>query len=105
VRRFVKEANLYRLTEQPRRSGKGERWAAFQYSLSNVDEHLLFVFRLPGAEPERRIALQNLQPGRTYTVQGLEGEPGMQCSGNSLMGEGILFSTLDEEESMLLRIF
>ena len=73
VRRFVREADLYRLTDQPRRSGEGDRWCAFQYSLP--DEHLLFVFRLPGAEPARAIRLRNLQADRLYQIEGFEGEP------------------------------
>lgn len=104
VRRFVKEANLYRLTAQPRRSGEGERWSAFQYALPDEKEHLLFVFRLPGAEAQRTICLKALQPERIYTVQGLEGEFTLTCSGASLMQEGLHFSDLEEEDSALLLI-
>jgi alpha-galactosidase len=104
VRRFVKEADLYRLTDQPRRNGMGERWPAFQYSLPDKSEHLLFVFRLPGAPAERSIRLQNLEPTRTYTVRGLEGEFEQTASGRTLMEEGLHFDTLGEEESSLLKI-
>jgi alpha-galactosidase len=104
VRRFVKEADLYRLTEQPRRDGTGERWPAFQYSLPDKSEHLLFVFRLPGAPAERSIRLQDLDPARTYTVRGLEGEFEQTASGRTLMEEGLHFDTLGEEESSLLKI-
>ena len=51
VRRFVSKGTLYRLTAQPNRSGAGERWCAFQYSLPDQSEHLLAVFRLPSAGP------------------------------------------------------
>ena len=104
VRRFVKEADLYRLTEQPRRDGTGERWPAFQYSLPDKSEHLLFVFRLPGAPAERSVRLQDLDPTRTYTVRGLEGEFEQTASGRTLMEEGLHFDTLGEEESSLLKI-
>jgi alpha-galactosidase len=104
VRRFTKEANLFRLTDQPRRSGEGERWAAFQYSLPDETEHLLFVFRLPGAEQERSILLKDLQPDRTYQIQGFENECHLQQTGRSLMEEGLLFSGLEEEDSALLKI-
>jgi alpha-galactosidase len=104
VRRFVLEADLYRLTSQPRRNGEGERWAAFQYSLPDASEHLLYVFRLPGAEQERAIRLQNLQPERVYRIQGLEGEWNQQATGRELMEEGLLFSRLEEEDSALLRV-
>ncbi|MBN2046351.1 MAG: alpha-galactosidase [Anaerolineaceae bacterium] len=104
VRRFVKEADLYRLTQQPLRGGGGDRWAGFQYSLPDQSEHLVFVFRLPGAEPDRVIRLQNLQADRLYAVDGLEGEWGFQQSGASLMRDGLRFNQLEEEDSALLLI-
>jgi alpha-galactosidase len=104
VRRFVKEADLYRLTDQPRRNGEGERWAAFQYSLPDKSEHLLFVFRLPGAPEQKSIRLQDLNPARVYTVRGLEGELNVQLSGQALMETGLIFNTLAEEASALLKI-
>lgn len=106
VRRFVKQADLYRLTDQPRRSGEGERWAAFQYSLPDKAEHLLFVFRLPGAEAERAIRLQGLEPERLYTITGLEGEvaPRRQLTGQALMEHGLVFTELLEEDSALFKL-
>lgn len=104
VRKFVKEADLYRLTEQPRRSGEGERWTAFQYSLPDKTEHLLFVFRLPGAEPTRVIRLVDLEAERLYAIEGLEGEFNRQMPGQQLMEAGIEFSDLEEEDSLLLRL-
>jgi alpha-galactosidase len=104
VRRFVGEADLYRLTTQPRRSGDGERWCAFQYSLPDGSEHLLFVFRLPGAEGQHSIRLCDLEPQRIYTLEGFEDEMAMQLSGSELMENGLLISTLPEEGSVLLHI-
>ncbi len=104
VRRFVREADLYRLTEQPRRNGEGERWCAFQYCLPDGSEHLLFVFRLPNSEPERRIKLMNLEAERMYQISGFEGEVWKSMCGRDLMDTGILFEGLGEEESALLRV-
>ena len=104
VRRFVRAADLYRLTAQPRRSGEGERWCAFQYSLPGGSEHLLFVFRLPGAEPIRSILLQDLEAGRIYTLTGLDGESAIQRSGSDLMEKGLTFDRLLEEDSALLLV-
>jgi alpha-galactosidase len=104
VRRFVREGDLYRLTGQPRRSGEGDRWAAFQYSLPDKSEHLLFVFRLPGGEPTRLIHLEDLDPERTYTIAGLEGEPAHTHTGRKLMEAGLLFDALGEQESALLKL-
>lgn len=105
VRRFIKEADLYHLTGQPRRSGEGERWVGFQYSLPDGSEHLIFVFRLPGGEAQHAIRLKGLRPDRVYQVQDWEGEWNSQASGRSLMDEGLVFSRLAEETSALLKIF
>ena len=104
VRRFVKEADLYRLTDQPRRSGEGDRWSAFQYTLPDESEHLLVTFRLPGSEPERYIRLKELTPERMYHIQGLEREADFEMSGQDLMETGLLFNDLAEQESSLLKI-
>lgn len=105
VRRFIREADLYRLTDQPLRSGTGERWAAFQYALPDGSEHLLFVFRLPGGENRRIIHLQQLQAERVYTLRGLEGEVEWQRSGRSLMDDGLEIDFLPEEGSLLLKVW
>jgi len=110
VRRFIKEADLFRLTAQPQRSGHGERWSAFQYSLPDRSEHLLFVFRLPGAEPERVIRLVGLEPERAYSIGGeraysiggFDGEAERVVSGRELMDEGLRFADMLEEHSALL---
>ncbi|MCA0453720.1 MAG: alpha-galactosidase [Chloroflexi bacterium] len=104
VRRYVREADLYRLTEQPRRSGEGDGWCAFQYSLPDKSEHLLFVFRLPGAEAARSIALLDLEPEHIYQVETLDGEPLANISGRELMETGLRFDNLPEEGSALLRL-
>jgi alpha-galactosidase len=105
VRRFVKDADFYRLTDQPQRSGEGERWSAFQYSLPDSSEHLLFVFRLLKAPNERAIRLLDLQPDRLYQIEGLEGEFNQKMTGQELMENGLSFSTMEEEDSTLLRIY
>jgi alpha-galactosidase len=104
VRRFVREADVYRLTTQPKREGSGERWCAFQYSLPDHSEHLLFVFRLPGSQEEKAIVPLNLQPNRTYQVSGFEGEQFAPQTGSQLMSQGIVFSDMPEESSWLLRL-
>lgn len=104
VRRFVKHADLYRLTEQPRRDGGGDRWCAFQYSLPDASEHLLFVFRLPGADSEFTLKLANLQPDRIYHIEGFEGERIAPCSGRELMEDGIRLSNMPLESSALYRL-
>jgi alpha-galactosidase len=103
VRRFVMNAELYHLTDQPRRDGSGERWCAFQYSLPA--ENLLFVFRLPGAEASRAIRLANLEADQLYEIVEMDGETVGSISGRELMEHGIAFNDLQEEESRLVRVF
>jgi alpha-galactosidase len=104
IRPFLSQGDLYRLTGQPQRDGSGDRWCAFQYRLPDASEHLLFVFRLPGSENERKIRLAGLQPDRIYSIAGFEGETRQQASGKNLMEEGLVFSNLLEEDSALLKI-
>lgn len=104
VRRFVKEADLYRLTGQPTREGGGDRWSAFQYRLPDQSDNLLFVFRLPGAEATRSIKLQDLQPNRTYRLAGFEGEDLGTHLGSTLMQTGLTIDNLPEEGSLLVRV-
>jgi alpha-galactosidase len=104
VRRFVREADLYRLSSQPKRDGSGERWCAFQYSLPDHSEHLLFVFRLPGSQEEKAIIPLNLQGERTYQISGFEGEQFPSRTGSQLMTQGIMFRDMPEESSWLLRL-
>lgn len=101
VRRFVREADLLRLTEQPRRFGEGERWAAFQYVIPGGAEHLLAVFRLPGGAPERAFALRALDPGRHYALSWLGEGREERLSGAALLA-GALALALPEEGSALI---
>lgn len=100
IRHFVREGTLYRLTEQPNRSGTGERWCAFQYSLAEA-EHLLAVFRLPGAEPVRAIRLQGLAPDTRYRLMWHDGQT-READGAALMRDGLTFADLREEEAALV---
>lgn len=104
IRRFVGNGDVRRLTGQPKRDGRGERWAAFQYTLEREDEHLLFVFRLDRSEGARPIRCVQLDPARLYRLEGLTGQRTQQLTGVQLMEEGLLCEELNEEESLLIRI-
>lgn len=104
VRRFLREADVIRLTTQPRRDGSGDRWAAFQYALPDGAEHLLFVFRMPGGEPQRAFGLRELEPQRVYTVEWVGEGRRETHTGAALMSAGLTFGDLAEEGSALLRI-
>jgi hypothetical protein len=64
----------------------------------------LFVFRLPGAPAQRTIFLKGLQPEQEYVLRDFEGLWNLRANGRSLMEEGLVFSTLAEEESMLIKL-
>lgn len=102
VRRFVRAATFLRLTEQPLREGRGERWAAFQYHMPDGSADLLAVFRLPGATPERTIRLQALNPERTYTLTWLNENRTATVRGADLMASGLQITDLPEEGSALV---
>ncbi|MBJ6361484.1 alpha-galactosidase [Paenibacillus sp. GCM10012307] len=104
VRRFVREGDMYRLTGQPQREGKGERWAAFQYAMPEGDEHLLFVFRLDRSEASRTILLQGLNPGDRYELQWLSEDRHWTGQGAYLAKKGLLIGNLLEEDSALIFI-
>lgn len=111
IKRFVREADVYRLTEQPLRDGLGDRWAAFQYAMPDRSEMLLFVFRLDGGEAERTIRLEGLESDAFYALEeiGGAGDGGEAAfnpvwTGRRLMSEGLTFGHLPEENSSLIYI-
>lgn len=69
-----------------------------------INDLLLFVYRLPGAEQKRRIRLLDLKSEGYYAVGGFDWEIEERKSGSELMEAGLLFEELPEEGSMLLRV-
>jgi alpha-galactosidase len=104
IRRFIRVADVYRLTEQPKRETRGDRWAGFQYSLPEGSEHLVFVFRLHGAEHERTLHLRDLEEDRIYTLKWLTAQKSEERSGSDLMRYGLTFDQLLEEDSAIILI-
>ena len=104
VRRFVGTGVVHRLTGQPKREGRGDRWAGFQYAIPDGSEHLLFVFRLHGGEPERVLRLRALDPDAAYAVTALTAGTRQQMTGSQLMESGLLFAEVPEEGSEILLI-
>lgn len=103
LRRFVREADFYRLTDQPRREG-GSRWAAFQYALPDDSELLLAVFRLPGGEPSRTLRLYRIDPEREYTLSWLQTDRSERRRGADLIEQGLHIDDLPEQGSALVRL-
>jgi len=102
---FVADGDLRHLTGQPLRDGGGERCPAFQLSLAERDEHLLFAFRLDGAPPAGHVRLKGLDPNRNYAVSRLDGGADAPLLlGAALMGRGLDLDHLAEGESAVLRL-
>lgn len=102
VAEFVRIADVYRLTEQPKRDCRGDRWAAFQYSKPGGYEHLIFVFRLPGGENIRTIPLRNLESECAYDILFLTESRNTERLGSDLLEFGLTFESLREEQSELI---
>lgn len=101
VRPFVRAGDLHRLTGQPRRYGKGERWAGFQYSLPGGTEHLVLVFRLSGGKSGRSIPLCALAEPRRYEVRCVDSGLSEIRTGADLMAAGLRLP-LPEEGSEIV---
>lgn len=102
VRRFVQQGEVRRLTDQPQRDGAGSRWAGFQYSIGESDEHLVFVFRLDGGTEQRVLRLGGLQPDRDYRVVWQDAAIERQITGAQLMADGVEIDTVPVEGSEIL---
>jgi hypothetical protein len=64
--------------------------------LDTINDLLLFVFRLPGAEQERWVRLLGLKSESYYAVGGFNGEIEVRKSGGEFMEAGLLFEELPE---------
>lgn len=100
VRPFVRTGDLYRLTGQPRRFGKGDRWAGFQYA--RPADHLMLVFRLPGGESERPIPLRALDAHGRYEVRCLDSGIAEIRTGVDLMNSGLRLPLPEEGSEIVL---
>ena len=101
VRPFVRDADLHRLTGQPKRFGEGDRWAGFQYARADGSSHLALLFRLPGGENERTIALRGLAEDAEYDVRWLDADRRETRGGGDLMSTGLRLE-LPEEGSEIV---
>jgi len=102
-KKYILEGEMYRLTGQALRGGKGDRWQAYQYMAEDGSSYV-FVFRLKGGEPLRTIHLQGLEEKRMYDILFEDCEYRITRSGKSFMEEGICFSSLPEEGSEIMRV-
>lgn len=102
--KFIRDSDMYLLTGQPQRDGKGERWNAYLYVTENRDEALIFVFRLAGGEKERVVRLKGLEPDTMYGVAYKDSGLFLDKNGRELMEEGLLFDSMQEESSEIVML-
>lgn len=98
---YILDGDMYRLTGQALRGGKGDRWQAYQYR-AQYGWNYVFLFRLPGAEDERVLRFQALEPDTEYDILFHDREHRITRTGRSFMEDGLLLSGLPEEGSEIL---
>jgi alpha-galactosidase len=103
VRRFVRTAQLHRLTNQPRRDGTLDRYAGFQYIDHTAGDMLVAFFRLPGAKPKRRFWLHGIDPLRSYRCTWL-GDNRVATIPGAVIAAGWMVDDLGEPGSALIHI-
>lgn len=104
VRKYIRDAEMYRLSEQALRNGGGDRWNVFQYVTASQDESIIFVFRLMGSESERVVKPVGLDSSATYTARYEDSGRCIEIKGSELMNQGLLFDNLEEEGSEVLTL-
>ncbi|MDD3212840.1 MAG: alpha-galactosidase [Eubacteriales bacterium] len=102
-KKYILQGDLYRLTGQALRGGKGDRWQAYQY-LAADNTAYAFVFRLKGGEPERTIYLKGLREDVQYDITFDDCEHRITRTGRDFMENGIKFDNLPEEGSEIMKI-
>ena len=102
-KKYILLGDMFRLTGQALRGGKGDRWQAYQY-MAEDNTGYIFVFRLKGAEAKRTICLQGLEENTLYDVTFDDCEHRMTQVGRYFMEKGITFTELPEEGSEIMKI-
>lgn len=102
IGKYVRDADMYRLTGQALRTGEGEHWNAYLYVKEDMEDAVLFAFRLLGGEKERCFKLKGLDREAIYKLKFEDSGKCLTKDGFSLMNEGILFNDLQEESSELV---
>lgn len=101
---YIVEGDVHRLTGQVLRGGAGDRWQAYQYTSPRDGSHMIFVFRLAKAAPNRVIRLTACDAGRVYRVEYLDSGKRFSATGETLMEQGLVFDGMQEESSEIVRI-
>jgi alpha-galactosidase len=101
---IIRNACLFRLTGQTLRTGEGDRWSGLEYVSESGEAILLFVFRLVGSEPAKRLILKGLAAGAYYEIKDQDSGHCFTLSGENLMNEGLVFRDMPIESSKVYLI-
>jgi hypothetical protein len=98
-----------RLLTPPRPRGDTRGWSGLQITAPagerTKEEHLLFAYRLDDGAERRRFPLGGLEPGGTYEVEQVTGEPERRtASGRELAAEGIEVKIDRRFDARVLRV-
>jgi alpha-galactosidase len=102
LRDFIRQSDCIRLTEQTLRSGDGDKWSSFLYVAEDKRRAVVFVFRLPGAVPERQLKLKGLDLKLNYRLDFQDKETSYMKTSFELMNDGILIAGMEEESSEVI---
>lgn len=100
---YILNGDLYRLTKQPLRKYRGERWCGYQYR-SQTGNSLVLVYRLEASPEKRVLLLRGLDEGCIYQITLLDAGKIIQARGKELMTDGLLFAGMPEESSEIVTV-
>jgi alpha-galactosidase len=104
VCRFIRDADIYRLTGQVLRDGGGDRWNAYLYVAEDKNDAIMFVFRTACSKRGRVIKLKGLNPDDVYNLNYEDSRKSFKKTGRELMESGLAFDSLEEESSEIIVI-
>lgn len=99
-KKYILCGSMYRLCGQAMRYGKGDRFQAYQFNATDKSAYV-FLFKLKGAQGERRICLKGLESERLYHVRYSDRRDEFTLSGAELMEKGVVMSGAEESSEMI----
>lgn len=102
-KKYIMCGEMYRLTGQALRYGKGDRFQGYQFNAEDKTAYV-FAFKLKGAVGDRTLHLEGLDESRTYQVRMVDAQKTWTASGAELMKDGIALCGMEEESSELIEL-
>jgi alpha-galactosidase len=102
-KKYFLSGNMYRLTDQALRGGKGDRFQAYQY-FAEDGTSLIMAYKLSGAQGDRTIHLEELEAEHIYKVQYIDQETVFRKMGKDMIDNGIVLRDMIPESSEIIII-